>query len=458
MTRDLADAEKANKSEAAEIAALKARVDAHNHVSNVLISSRKRKGEMPETKEQKVVTSGAESRPTGAVPKRKRVEAPVNTPVNAISSGRGSWDPKKSKFTKKQASAKPKKPLPQNLVAWLRKDICPSTSTPTKPNTAAATSPSDTVDHAEGCKKLPLDPVGASPIPKASVVSDSQVSENSSDSTHFNNASSFEAKCLNEAIDREEVKSLLYRTDSSGDGAISRTADASEAEISKFYSNNEKLAAFGGKPLVTPAVAKTTPEAPTEVAEVAQSVPKMVEGVCVDDIGVFIPVEAETPADVRPQNVPLPDAAELREAKERSEAVWNSWIKNSSKHGTKRGMPRTFAEAHKKVIAAQTRYFDCLEGLSSLRLPESSDDSDAPLSPVNPQCPAVDALAPDAPFRHVAMDPPMMVEVGQVSGSLCGIMPLPKKLCVRADSKENCAPSTDVIGGDGFETTNGDQV
>ena len=121
-------------------------------------------------------------------------------------------------------------------------------------------------------------------------------------------------------------------------------------------------------------------------------------------------------------------------------------------------MPRTFAEAHKKVIASQTRYYDCLEGLSSLRLPDSSDDSDAPLSPVTSQCPAVDAPAPEAPYMHAALDPPMMVEVGQVSSSLCGIMPLSKKLCVRATSQENCALSADVIGGDGFETTNGDQA
>ena len=227
----------------------------------------------------------------------------MNTPANAISTGKGTWDPKKSKFTRKQANVKSKKPLPQNLVAWLRKDICPSTSTPTKPTVAAPTGPSDTVDHVEDCQKLPEDPVGASPIPKASVVSDSHASENSSDSTHFNNASSFEANCLNEAIDREEVKSLLYRTDSSGDGAISRTADASEAEISKFYATNEKLAAFGGKSFVTPVVAKSTTEAPTEVSGVTQSVPEIVESVGVRDIEVFIPTEAKTPADVRPQKV-----------------------------------------------------------------------------------------------------------------------------------------------------------
>ena len=133
MTKELADVENAKTSEAVEIAALKARVDAHNLVSNVLISSRKRKVEMSAAKEQKVVTGAAVNGSTGAVPKRKRVEAPGDSPANAISTGKGTWDPKKSKFTRKQANVKPKKPLPPNLVAWLRKDICPSTSTPTNP-------------------------------------------------------------------------------------------------------------------------------------------------------------------------------------------------------------------------------------------------------------------------------------------------------------------------------------
>ena len=82
---------------------------------------------------------------------------------------------------------------------------------------------------------------------------------------------------------------------------------------------------------------------------------------------MFIPVEAIKPADEKPPIWCSGNDAELLEARTRSEEVWNSWLKNSTRHGIKRGVPWNFTEAHEKVLVSQNRYFDCLEGLVFLK-------------------------------------------------------------------------------------------
>ena len=74
------------------------------------------------------------------------------------------------------------------------------------------------------------------------------------------------------------MKGLLYGSNSSGDGAISKEAEASAAKISTYYANNVKIAALGEIPPKTPCLAKTDPEAPTEVDESNQIVSSDVHG------------------------------------------------------------------------------------------------------------------------------------------------------------------------------------
>ena len=118
---------------------------------------------------------------------------------------------------------------------------------------------------------------------------------------------------------------------------------------------------------------------------------------------MFISAEPLLPSDERSLVRCSPDAMELKEAKERSELVWNSWMKHSSRQSVKRGAPCSFTEAHKKVNAAQTRYYNCLEGLGSLKMPDtSSDDSDH--SPqVIPVCPVARVVDPTLPLNVPGM-------------------------------------------------------
>ena len=121
------------------------------------------------------------------------------------------------------------------------------------------------------------------------------------------------------------------------------------------------------------------------------------------------------------------------------------------------------SQAHEKVTAAQNRYFDCLEGLKSLNLPDSSsDDTDDDQAQASLLCPAVvvdgHPLPSDVPCVTATLDKPMVDEIGQKSGSLCGIVPLQKKLCTRVAVPEDCKLACNVIGGDKSDATNGNEA
>ena len=209
----------------------------------------------------------------------------------------------------------------------------------------------------------------------------------------------------------------------------------------------------------TPPVAKSCADAPTEASESNQDAPDVGKDVGERDSVVFIPPEPLLPSDERPQIGCSPDQNELREAKRRSEEIWSSWVKNSSRHGVKRGAPKNFSEARQKVIAADNQYFDCLQGLSSLNLPDTSSDDSDHSHEVNASSPVgVPTCPPEDPSMSCAPVQPMMREVRLRSGSLCGILPLQKKLCERVATPEACKPSTPVIGGDNGEASNEKQA
>ena len=94
-----------------------------------------------------------------------------------------------------------------------------------------------------------------------------------------------------------------------------------------------------------------------------------------------------------------------------------------------------------------------------MNLPDASSDDNDDLSQASTLCPVagvgVHASPVDVPCMATASNKPMMDEIGQESRSLCGIVPLQKKLCKRVAAHEACKPLLNVIGGDKNGTANG---
>ena len=174
----------------------------------------------------------------------------------------------------------------------------------------------------------------------------------------------------------------------------------------------------------------------------------------------FIHHKTSSSAASASQNEPMYDAKFLEEAREASKRIWDSLVAKTTIRGTKRDRPDEPLAANGTDMK-HLRPLDPLEACmfdmkalsidpnhskhvpSVLSLGTLDDQPDLEVAPVSSTSPTV---------------MPLMVEVGQAAGPLCGMVPTTDKLCAEPARSQACKPSPAVIGCEVNGSTNREEA